>query len=90
MRLLSRMNTAPPYYDADRKVGFDGPLCVLSGGLWVRGMPLEKNGHELSVFLIDSGNFVTVTEEELRPLPEEFLEVPPFAYQVRLVRGTSN
>ena len=58
-------------------------MCVVWQGVWYRGLPVTKTGDTYLVFLIDFGYQVTVVKEEMRPLPEEFLDVPPFAYQVR-------
>ena len=85
MRLVGRMNTSPPSYHADWTPGRGKPVSVFFGGHWIRGLACERTEHNYSVFLIDVGSLVNVTEEELRPLPEEFLDVAPLAYQVMLV-----
>ena len=72
MRLVGRMNTSPPSYHADWTPGRGKTVSVLSGGHWLRGLVCEETEHNYSIFLIDEGSLVNVTEEELRPLPEEF------------------
>ena len=83
-RLERELNQrTPPAAVAAWKVKRGGAVSVVWSGVWHRGIPVKKTGSSYSVFLIDQGYQVTVTQEEVRPLPEEFLDVPPFAYQVR-------
>lgn len=76
------MNRVPPPYYPDWKEGRSAVVSVFSGGLWLRGLASQISGQNYSVFLIDCGAYINVTEEELRALPDEFLDVPAFSYQV--------
>ena len=81
--MVRELNLTAPAVVVDWRVKRGGAVCVVWRGVWYRGLPVTKTGHTYSVFLIDFGYQVTVVKEEMRPLPEEFLDVPPFAYQVR-------
>ena len=58
------------------------PVSVISKEVWYRGLPVKKDGQTYEVFLLDYGDFVHVNVEDMRPMPEKFMKVPPFAYQV--------
>ena len=64
------------------KRGF--PVSVVSSQVWYRGLPVERSGRTrtYSVFLLDFGNIIQANVEDMRPLSEKFMKVPPFAYQV--------
>ena len=58
------------------------PVSVVSQEVWYRGLPGERSGQSYSVFLLDFGTFIQVKVEDMKPLPEKFRKLPPFAYQV--------
>lgn len=68
--------------DNSWSVGRKEPVLVLHEGIWHRGLAVVKKGQEFDVFLVDSGQTVTIKLENIRPLISELQQVPPFAYQV--------
>ena len=44
---------------------------------------------EYDVFLLDTGETISVQRENLRPLPVELKQIPPFVFQVRLTSLTA-
>ena len=58
------------------------PVSVVSSQVWYRGLPVERSGRTYTVFLLDFGNIIQANVEDMRPLSEKFMKVPPFAYQV--------
>ena len=58
------------------------PVSVVFQEVCYRGLPGERSGNSYSVFLLDFGTFIQVNVEDMRPLPEKFRKLPPFAYQV--------
>ena len=45
-------------------------------------MAVKKTGTSFVCYLLDFGNMVTISQANMRPLPKEFLEKPPCAFQV--------
>ena len=45
-------------------------------------MAVKKTGASFVCYLLDFGNMVTIGQTNLRPLPKEFLDKPPCAFQV--------
>ena len=68
------------------KVKRGEPVSVVSDGFWYRGLPVQQSGQTYSVFLLDCGDLIQANVEDMRPLPEKFMKVPPFAYQVKLIQ----
>ena len=49
-----------------------------------RGMAVKKvpKSSDFVCFLLDFGSLVTVSQNNMRPLPEAYLDIQPYAYQV--------
>ena len=45
-------------------------------------MAVKKAGTSFVCYLLDFGNMVTISQNNMRPLPKEFLTKPPCAIQV--------
>ena len=45
-------------------------------------MAVKKAGTSFVCYLLDFGNMVTISQNNMRPLPKEFLTKPPCAFQV--------
>jgi len=85
IEVLSLLNDHMPGPDPGAwKIGRKELVAVLHDDLWYRAMAVKKSGDKFQCFLLDFGNLVTVSLEFMRPLPEPFISVPPFAYQVCL------
>ena len=82
MQLIQLMNDRPPAMDSSWTVGRKEPVLALHEGLWQRGLAIRKKGLDFAVFLVDAGQTVTVSQENMRSLPQELRTVPPFLYQV--------
>ena len=83
IEVLSLLNDHMPGPDPGAwKIGRKELVAVLHDDLWYRAMAVKKSGDKFQCFLLDFGNLVTVSLEFMRPLPEPFISVPPFAYQV--------
>ena len=82
---MRELNLTGPTVAVDWRVKKGAPVCVVWRGVWYRGLPVNKKDNTYKVFLIDLGYQVSVIKEDMRPLPEEFLNIPPFAYQVRIL-----
>ena len=46
-------------------------------------MAVKKTGTSFVCYLLDFGNMVTISQANMRPLPNEFLAKPPCAFQVK-------
>ena len=57
-------------------------LAVSVEGRWYRGLANGRMNNVFSIYLLDLGKTVTVTQEAVRPLPACLLDIPPYAYQV--------
>ena len=80
------MNDKPPVADSTWTVGRKEPVLALHEEDWQRGLAIKKKGQQdFLVFLLDAGQTVTVSQENMRSLPSELRQVPPFIYQVGLV-----
>ena len=77
------MNDKIPAVDSSWSVGRKEPVLALHEGLWQRGLAVKKKEQDFLVFLLDAGQQVTVSKENLRSLSKELRKVPPFIYQVR-------
>ena len=49
-------------------------------------MAIKRKEDKFLCYLLDFGNTITVTKDLMRPLPEEYLVIPPYAYQVQTFR----
>ena len=77
------MNNKIPAVDSSWSVGRKEPVLALHEGLWQRGLAVKKKGQQdFLVFLLDAGQQVTVSKENMRSLSKELRKVPPFIYQV--------
>ena len=81
---------APPE-DSGWCVGRKEPLLALHLDLWQRGLAVrrERSTMEYDVFLLDTGETISVKRENLRPLPVELKQIPPFVFQVRFTSLTA-
>ena len=52
-------------------------------------MAVKKTGTSFVCYLLDFGNMVTISQNNMRPLPKEFLTKPPCAFQVNNSSKTS-
>ena len=68
----------------DWKIGRKEPVRAFIENSWHRGFAAKKKGQEFEVFLLDIGKMVTVSQENLQRLPDELMQVPPIAYQVKM------
>ena len=59
-----------------------GESISVSIEFWYRGLPVKKSGQTYKVLLLDCGKLIQVNVEDMKPLPEKFMKVLPFAYQV--------
>ena len=82
---MSLMNDKPPAVDSSWTVGRKEPVLALHEEFWQRGLAMKKKNQDYAVFLLDAGQTVTVSQENMRSLPSELRQVPPFLYQVSLV-----
>ena len=81
MHFLSEMNQDPGVF-LGWKVKRGVPVSFVSNQVWYRGLPVQRSAQSYSVFLLDFGDFIEAKVEDMRPLAEKFMKVPPFAYQV--------
>ena len=82
LQLVSLMNDKPPAADSSWTVGREEPVSALHEDCWQRGLAIKKKGQDYEVFIIDAGQSVTISQENMRSLPSELRQVPPFIYQV--------
>ena len=82
IQLVSLMNDKPPVADSTWTVGRKEPVLALIENYWHRGLAIKKKNSDFDVFLIDAGQTVTVSQENMRSLPSELRQVPAFLYQV--------
>ena len=82
MQLIQLMNDRTPAMDSSWTVGRKEPVLALHEGLWQRGLAIKKKGQDFDVFLVDAGQTVTISQVNMRSLPQELRKVPPFLYQV--------
>ena len=78
----SLINDKPPAADSSWTVGRKEPVVALYEDWWQRGLAVKKNDQDFAVFLLDAGQTVTISQENMRSLPQELRKVPPFLYQV--------
>ena len=79
------MNDKPTAADSSWTVGRKEPVLALQDDFWQRGLAIKKKkNQDYDVFLVDGGQTVTVSQDNMRSLPSELREVPPFLYQVGL------
>ena len=79
------MNDKPAAVDSSWTVGRKELVLALHEEFWQRGLAMKKKNQDFEVFLLDAGQTVTVSQENMRSLPSELRQVPPFLYQVGLV-----
>ena len=79
------MNDKSATVDSSWTVGREEPVLALHEEFWQRGLAMKKKNQDFEVFLLDAGQTVTVSQENMRSLPSELRQVPPFLYQVSLV-----
>jgi len=82
--LLTMLNDNPPPASDGWKIGRNETVAVYFEDVWYRAMAVKKNGAKYLCYLIDFGNLTTISQDLIRPLPEEYFAIPPFAYQVCL------
>lgn len=83
--ILSLMNeTGVPEAPAGWKIGRKETVAAYHDDLWYRAMAVKKNGSNFLCYLVDFGHLVSIGQDKLRPLPEDYLLIPPYAYQVCL------
>jgi len=82
--LLTMLNDNPPPASDGWKIGRNETVAVYFEDVWFRAMAVKKNGAKYLCYLIDFGNLTTISQDLIRPLPEEYFAIPPFAYQVCL------
>ena len=83
VQLIKLMNDKIPAVDSSWSVGRKEPVLALHEGLWQRGLAVKKKGQQdFLVYLLDAGQQVTVSKENMRSLAQELRKVPPFVYQV--------
>ena len=63
-------------------MGRKEPVLVFHEEFWQRGLAIKKKGKDYDVFLLDGGQTVTVSQENMRSLSSELRKIPPFIYQV--------
>ena len=81
--ILSLMNeSGVPEAPAGWKIGRKETVAAYHDDLWYRAMAVKKSGSNFLCYLVDFGNLVSISQDKLRPLPEDYLQVPPYAYQV--------
>ena len=90
-QLVELMQDMAPPEDSGWSVGRKEPLLALHLDLWQRGLAVrrERSTMEYDVFLLDTGETVSVKRENLRPLPVELKQIPPFVFQVRFTSLTA-
>ena len=76
------MNDKPPAVDSSWTVGRKEPVLALHDEFWQRGLAIKKKNQDYAVFLLDAGQTVTISQENMRSLPSELRQVPPFLFQV--------
>ena len=76
------MNDKPPVADSTWTVGRKEPVLALHENFWQRGLAIKKKNTDYDVFLIDAGQTVTVSQDNMRSLPSDFRQIPAFLYQV--------
>jgi len=85
VKMISLLNDNPPPAASDGwKIGRNETVAVYFEDIWYRAMAVKKNGSSYLCYLIDFGNLTNISKELMRPLPEEYFTIPPFAYQVCL------
>jgi len=85
VKMISALNDNPPPAASDGwKIGRNETVAVYFEDIWYRAMAVKKNGSSYLCYLIDFGNLTNISKELMRPLPEEYFTIPPFAYQVCL------
>lgn len=84
VKMLTLLNDNPPPAPDGWKIGRNETVAVYFEDVWYRAMAVKKNGSKFLCYLIDFGNLTTISLDLIRPLPEEYLAIPPFAYQVCL------
>merc|ERR1719312_1572947 len=83
--LLSSLNESPPAPAPDNwKIGRKAVVAAYFDDIWYRAMAVKKTGTSFVCYLLDFGNMVTISQANMRPLPNEFLAKPPCAFQVCL------
>jgi len=83
--LLSSLNESQPAPAPDNwKVGRKAVVAAYFDDIWYRAMAVKKTGTSFVCYLLDFGNMVTISQSNMRPLPNEFLAKPPCAFQVCL------
>ena len=86
VQLIKLMNDKIPAVDSSWSVGRKEPVLALHEGLWQRGLAVKKKGQQdFLVYLLDAGQQVTVSKENMRSLAQELRKVPPFVYQVTVL-----
>ena len=85
VQLVNLMNAKPPAADSSWTVGRKEPVLALQDKYWQRGLAIKKNKLDYAVYLVDGGQTVNVSQDNMRSLPSELRQVPPFLYQVSSV-----
>ena len=83
--MIRDMNKKAPAVDSSWTVGKKDPVVVFHDNLWQRGLAIKKKKRDYAIFLVDAGQTVTVSRDNMRSLPSELRQVPPFIYQVSSV-----
>ena len=83
VNILSEMNeNGVPEAPTGWKIGRKETVAAYYDDLWYRAMAVKKSGANFQCYLLDFGNLVSISQDKLRPLPQIYLETPPFAFQV--------
>ena len=78
------MAECPIPVQSDWKVSRNQTVSVCWEDAWYRGVATKKCQDKFSVYLVDLGKVVSVARDLMRPLPEQYLNLPPGHVQVCL------
>ena len=73
------LNDNPPPASDGWKIGRNETVAVYFEDVWYRAMAVKKNGPKYLCYLIDFGNLTTISQDLIRPLPEEYFTVVRFS-----------
>ena len=72
--------------DRSLEVKMNDILAVQVENVWYRGVLTEQtSSDEIKIFLMDFGQFVSVSKNMIRPLNPKFSKDPSFCHRVRVV-----
>lgn len=84
LNLMVSMAESPLPVQSDWKVSRNQTVAVCWNEVWYRGVATKKCQDKFFVYLVDLGKVVSVARDLMRPLPEQYLHLPPGCVQVCL------